>query len=144
MDEQNQAIMPKLHKVVDDLNKVIDAQKQEINHLKQEISSAEQRMENKFSEERKIYEQKIAEEKLKTDATKTEFTSFKAAYEQEMLKMKKELSIIEPFGNAAFNDSGILTTEAQRKFVRYLFIGRVFSGQVTRLYKASEHGFAGS
>ncbi len=87
-------------------------------------------MDNKLSEERKEYEQKI--------------TTYKAAMEQEMLNLKNKLSILEPFSFAAFNFSEILTTEAQRKFVQSLFVGMVFSGHVTRMYKASEHGFAAS
>jgi hypothetical protein len=37
-----------------------------------------------------------------------------------------------------------LTTNEQRKFVISLFVGEVFNAKITRLYKASEHGFQAS
>ena len=63
--------------------------------------------------------------------------------EIEIAKMNAELSLLLPFSEIVFNSSAILQTDAQRKFVRSMFYGRVFNCQVTRLYRATDpnHGF---
>ena len=84
-------------------------------------------MQTKLSEERKVYEVK--------------FSQYKTLMDQEMQKMKKELSVALP-AKDIFNTSAILTTEQQRDFVRSLLVGKinVFCGQITRLYKATDPG----
>ena len=56
--------------------------------------------------------------------------------------MKKSIKILEtPMKEMVFNDSKILTDEAQRKFVISLFVGEVFNASVSIIYRASLHGF---
>jgi hypothetical protein len=89
-------------------------------------------MSNKLSEERKICEKKLAEEKNKIE------TQYNQIMKAEIAKMKANLSIIMPFDDTAFSNSTILTTDAERYFVRCLFRRSVFDCQVTRLYKATD------
>ncbi len=60
--------------------------------------------------------------------------------------MKKEFNLLNPFSETVFNDSKILTTEQQRKFVKSMFVGVVIASNVKRLYRATDQdvGFSGS
>ncbi len=94
-------------------------------------------MSTKLSEERKTCEKQLGDEKKKIE------TQYKNLMDEEIAKMKAELAFLQPFSETVFDSSAILTTDAQRKYVRSMFKGRVFDCQVTRLYKATDpdHGF---
>lgn len=51
--------------------------------------------------------------------------------------MNKHIKIVVPMSETMFNDSAILTTEAQRKFVRELFAGMIDSSKAVKIYKAT-------